>query len=66
MLCHHLRDICNRIVHDLDLHLQSRPRLNVDISIKSPYVTFYVNNNICLICHCLRGIHNHNVHDLDF
>ena len=66
-ICHHLRDIQNHNVHDIDLNFRIiGPRSNVNMKIKSSYMTLYDDNNdVFHICHHLQDIHNHCVHDLD-
>ena len=41
-ICHHLRDINSRKVHDLDYDLLISPRSNVNMLIERPHVTLYV------------------------
>ena len=41
-ICHHLKDIRYRIVHDLDLDLQTGSWSNLNIPIDSPCATSYL------------------------
>ena len=54
-ICHRLRDINSRNVHDLDIDLHNVPRSNVNMPIERPHAIFSDGNvNVCLICHRLR------------
>ena len=44
-ICHRLRDIDSRNMHDLDFDLFSRPRSNVNMSMEMLHVTFCVGNS---------------------
>ena len=42
-ICHHLREIRNRHVHDLDLALYNRSILNIIIPMEKPYATLHLS-----------------------
>ena len=60
-ICHHLRDICNSIVHGL--YLWNGPTLNVNITMERKPVHVFLfddNGNVCCISHHLQHIHKSN------